>query len=740
MRPPQELRDSASRPLFRLAVAIALGVALNAAAAATPAVARSPQAAGAAADQEASWVGRWKGEIATPGRALAFEIDLREGAGGALEGKISVPAQGMFDVALADVAASASGIRFRIPDVPGDPTFDGALAAAAESAAGGGARVEGTFRQGGADLGFHMARGEDAAAAPKSALEGFDQLAESMIEDWNLPGIAIAIVAGGEVVFAKGFGFRDVEARKPMTPDTLFSIGSTTKAMTTTVLGMLVDDGKVEWDTPVRTYLPAFDLVDEDVAQRITPRDLVTHRSGMPRHDLLWYNYNEGTRADLVKRLAHLELTADLRERFQYNNLMFLTAGHLIETLTGKSWEDAVDERLFTPLGMERSSFSVLTAQQDPDHALPYREDEETRKIERIPFRRIDLVGPAGSVNSSVNEMTRWLLFNLRKGKAGEKQLLNASTLEDIHAPHMTIDAPRERPDISAPSYALGWMVDSYRGHRRIQHGGGIDGFITSVSFYPDDDVGIVAFTNIGSGAPSLLAQHAADRMLGLDAVDWNGEALAAMKKGREAAKAAEKKKDAIRQAGTRPSHPIGEYPGDYEHPGYGPLRIEAGAGNDLVVHINGIEAPLEHWHYDVWNGADAGDGDPTFEDTKFLFWMDFDGNVSAVEATLDQSAKPIAFMRKPDARLSDPEYLTRFVGKYAFAITGDVATVELSGNTLQATVPGQPRYTLVPGIDGRFSLKEAPTIKVGFEEEGGKVTKATFHQPQGVFEATKSP
>ena len=691
--------------------------------------------AGAApSDQEPSYSGRWRGSIAAPGRALEFDVDLREAAGGALEGDISIPAQGAHDLPLEDLAVTDTGIRFRISGIPGDPFFDGTLAA------GGDDRVEGTFRQGGADLTFEMTRAEDATAAASAALQGFDEFVTGAVEAWSVPGFGIAIVSDGEVVYAKGFGHRDVEAKKPMTADTLFSIGSTTKAMTTTVLGMLVDDGKVAWDEPVRDWLPSFTLADPSISERITPRDLVTHRSGLPRHDLLWYNYNEGTRADMVKRLEHLELTADLRERFQYNNLMYLTAGHLIETLTGESWEDALDERLFEPLGMERSCFSVLTAQEDPDHALPYREDPETRKIERIPFRRIDLVGPAGSVSSSVNEMSKWLLFNLRKGKVGDRQLVNAATLADIHSPHMTLPGAPQRPDISHGAYGMGWVIDSYRGHRRLQHGGGIDGFITSVSFYPDDDLGIVAFTNIGSGIPSIVAQHAADRMLGLEAVDWNAEALANMKKGREAAEAGEKKKESTRRQDAPPSHPIAEYPGEYEHGGYGTLRIEAGAGDSLVARINGIAAPLEHWHYDVWNGADAGDGDPTFEDTKFLFWMDFDGNISAVEATLDEIAKPVAFLRKPPAKLSDPDYLSGLTGTYTFAITGRTAVVELAGATLTATVAGQPRYTLEPAIDGRFSLKEASTIKIGFETGAdGKATKAIFYQPQGVLEATRT-
>jgi CubicO group peptidase (beta-lactamase class C family) len=690
-------------------------------------------AAGAAADS-ASYAGRWKGAIASPGHEIEFDVDLRQATGGALSGDISIPSQGAFDLALDEVAATANGIKFRIVGIPGEPTFDGALAAS-------GSRIEGDFSQGGADLAFHMDRVDDPKDAAQAALAGFDDFAQHALEAWNAPGLAIAVVTGGEVAYAKGFGWRDVEARKPMTADTLFAIGSTTKAMTATTLGMLVDEGRVEWDKPVRDYLPSFKLLDPSISERITPRDLVTHRSGLPRHDLLWYNYNQGTRGDMVKRLAYLELTADLREKFQYNNLMFMTAGYLIETLTGKSWEDNVRERLFAPLGMTRSNFSVLDSQRDADFAQPYREDDETHAQERIPFRRIDLVGPAGAVNSSVNEMAEWLLFNLRRGKAGDRQLIQASTLDEIQSPQMPIPAKPDRPDVSPPSYGMGWVIDSYRGHRRLVHGGGIDGFITSVSLYPDDDLGVVTFTNTGSGLPSLLAQHAADRVLGLTAVDWSGDALAQVKKGREAAAAGAKKKDAARRPGTHPAHAVSEYPGDYSHPGYGVLRIEAGAGEGLVAVINDIRAPLEHWHYDVWSGADAGAGDPAFEDRKFLFSTDFDGNVASVQVIVDEIAGPVTFTRLPDPRLSDPAYLARFAGTYTFAITGQTVVVEVAGSVLTASVAGQPRSTLAPGIDGKWSIKGQQSIRIGFEQDAaGKVTKAVFYQPDGALEAPRSP
>jgi hypothetical protein len=408
-------------------------------------------------------------------------------------------------------------------------------------------------------------------------------------------------------------------------------------------------------------------------------------------------------------------------------------------------------ERLLDPLGMKRSTLSVLDSQKDTDFAQPYREREEDLELERIPFRRIDLIGPAGSVNSSVNEMAKWLLFNLQRGKAGDRQLIQAATLEEIHSPQMPIPAKPERADISPPSYGLGWVIDTYRGHRRLQHGGGIDGFITSVMFFPNDGVGVVTFTNTGSGLPSLLAQHAADRVLGLEPVDWSGEGLDQVKKAREAAKTAGKSKEAARRQNTQPSHAIAEYPGEYAHPGYGTLRIEAGKGEGLahggsgrwglVAVINDISAPLEHWHYDVWNGADAGGGDPTFENRKFRFETDFEGNVAAVETVVDDIAGPVVFERRPDARLSDPKYLARFAGTYRFAITGDTAVVEVTGDALTASIAGQPRYTLVPAIDGKFELKDLQGIRIEFvQDPEGKVGKAIFYQPEGVFEAPKSP
>lgn len=569
----------------------------------------------------------------------------------------------------------------------------------------------------------------------ETKLENFDKVVNKALKDFNVPGVCIAVVSADKILYAEGFGYRDIEAKKPMTPNTLFAIGSTTKAMTVTLLGMHVDEGNLDWDKPLRNYMPTFQLSDPMISSRITTRDIVTHRSGLPRHDLIWYNNDEWTRAEVIERLAHLEMTADLRERFQYNNLMYMTAGYLAGQLSNKTWEEAMRERLLGPLGMVRTNFSVAQSQKDDDFAYPYRENDE-HEIERIPFRTIDLIGPAGSVNSSVNEMSRWLIFNLNRGRVGEKQLINPATLSDIQSPHMTTGETFDRPEISQATYGMGWRIDTYRGHRRIAHGGGIDGFVTSVMLFPDDGFGLVSFNNGQSQISHLINQHAVDRILGLEGIDWLGDAKEKREKALQEIEEAKKKKESTRVAGTYPSHPLSDYSGEYENSGYALLKIVL-TGDALSLIYNGIEAPLEHWHYDVWNGADT-DGDPTFENRKFIFRSDIDGNIARVESMFEPQAAPIVFRKRPDMRLSDANYLRGLVGTY---VTKDNTkfTVDLAGDGLTLTVPGAPTYTLVPDLNGRFVVQEARTVSLEFViNDGETATRILIHQPGGIWEAER--
>src|SRR5574341_932412 len=489
-----------------------------------------------AAIQQNPIAGHWEGAIKLPTGAINISVDFTVAADGKLAATITIPQQGAKDLPLANVGFSDGEVTFGLPNVPGDPKFRGKLSTD-------GQKIEGTFSQGGAKFPCVLERKTDPVAAAKEALAGFDDVVTDAMKKFEVPGMDIAIVKNKEVIYAKGFGLRDVEKQLPVTADTLFAIGSSSKAFTTFVLGTLVDEGKIEWDKPVRNYIPWVKLYDPSMTERLSVRDLVTHRSGLPRHDLVWYNNYDATRESLVRRLAYLEPSADLREKWQYNNLMFLTAGYLTEVITGKTWEEAVRARVLDPLGMKRTNFSVNDSQKDSDFAQPYGKREG--KIEKLPFRPITNVGPAGSINSSVNEMARWVIAHLTGGKFGDKKIAEAAKVDDMHRPYMTTGASSEFPEIVGGEYALGWFVDTYRGHRRVQHGGNIDGFSANVVLFPKDGLGMVVLTNLnGTPLRDLITHVAADRLLKLPQVDWITQGAGRRALAEQASREGEKKKE----------------------------------------------------------------------------------------------------------------------------------------------------------------------------------------------------
>ncbi len=670
--------------------------------------------------------GHWEGKIQLPGTALDIQIDFTLKPDGSWSGAISIPAQGAKDMPLSNIVVSGSDVAFDLPGVPGNPKFKGQADAT-------GSKIEGTFTQGPGSFPFVLERKADPAAMAKEALAGFDTVANDALKKLKVPGMAIAIVKGKEIIYSQGFGYRDVEKQLPVTPNTLFAIGSSTKAFTTFVLGTLVDEGKVEWDKPVRNYIPWFRLYDPSASERITPRDLVTHRSGLPRHDFVWYNNYGASRESLVRRLAYLQPNADLREKFQYNNLMFLTAGYLEEVLTGGTWEDAVRQRILIPLEMKRTNFSVADSQKDPDFAQPYRKTEE--RIEKIPFRPITNIGPAGAINSCVAEMSHWLIVHLNGGRYEGKVLANAATVRDLHTSQMAIGVPSTRPDISPPDYAMGWFVNTYRGHELVEHGGNIDGFSANVVLFPQDDLGIVVLTNMNATPlPELIGRLVADRILKLTPVNWIGEAAGRQSVAEEADKEAKKKKEIARIPGKPPAHPLEDYTGDYENPGYGPLKIALHEAR-LEATYNGITTPLEAWHYETFNGLKAKD--PIFENMKFTFETNPDGFVASVSAPFEPSVKDIVFTKKPDARLFDAQYLKNFVG--TFELPGQALVIALKGNVLTASLPGQPVLELVPELGGWFSLKGVSVVSLRFQlDEKGQASSIDVRQPNGVYTAKK--
>lgn len=687
-------------------------------AAAGPLPAQTPQTA-------PTLVGHWEGALELPGQKMEINVDFAV-KDGTLAGDISIPVQKAVDLPLTSILLEGNKATFKIQGVPGDPTFKGELSAD-------GKKMTGTFSQSGGSFPFTLERGGDSAAKVAAALEGFDKIATDALQALKVPGAAFAVVKNDKIVYLKGFGYKDVEKKLPVTPDTLFAIGSSSKAFTVFALGKLVDEGKLAWDAPLRTYIPWFRLNDKEAGEQLTPRDMVTHRSGLPRHDLLWYNNKTASREELVRALAYLQPSAGLREKWQYNNLMFLTAGFLLETLTGKPWEEAVRFLVFDPLGMKRSNFSVLDSQKDSDFAYPY--DNSEKAIKKIPFRDITLIGPAGSINSSAAEMANWVSVHLADGKFNGRALLNPQTVADMHQPHMVMGREPNTAHVVSLAYGMGWMTDVYRGHRRVHHGGNIDGFSALVSFLPDDGLGFIVLTNMnGTGYPELLVRTATDKILGLEAQDWIGEAAKQREKANaESEKAAEKK--SVRQVkGTKPAHALADYAGVYHHPGYGDLTVTL-TGTRLGFSYNAIATNLDHWHYETFNGKKIED--PSYDDFKLTFRTDVNGRVAGLVAAFEPNVADIVFAKKPDPKQSDPAFLQKFVGRYD--LSGQTISVSLRGNVLVAAIPGQAPYELEPDLGGEFVFKQLKIISLRFlADDKGEVTGVEFYQPDGIYEAKK--
>lgn len=567
---------------------------------------------------------------------------------------------------------------------------------------------------------------------PARALAGVDRDVDEALKGFAVPGMAIAVVKDGEVVFAKGYGVRDIETKAPVTPQTLFAIGSVTKSFTAVLVGTFVDEGVLNWRDPVRTWLPEFSLQDPVASAHANLVDLLTHRTGLPRHDLVWYLGGKGaTRQGLFQRLRHLPSSAGFREAWQYNNFMYMVAGIVTERVGKRSWEDLMKARLLGPLGMTRSVLSVDEVPGAGDFASGHGEADDALK--KLPFRNIDPMGPAGSLNSSVTEMARWLMLLSGDGKVAGTQIVSASTVAAVMRP-VTVMRPEPRPPERGPAmYGLGLAVEPYRGTTLVQHGGGIDGFISWIGVLPAERIGVVVLSNKSGDnpAPTLVGRRVLDRMLGLPKVDWIGKARAKMAEAKAKAKdvdpLAGRKKDAP------PTRKLSAYAGRYGHPGYGELRIEV-EGETLAAGVGDERVVLEHFHFDTWvvpkdpNNPTAG--------MKLTFATSPLGDLSSLSVPLQPGVDPIVFARLADSRQSDPAYLKALVGTYQLA---DVTlTVALTDGKLTLTVPGQPTYTLKPGASGRFDLQGIPGFAAEFDlpEGAKKAAGVTLHQPNGSFYA----
>lgn len=575
-------------------------------------------------------------------------------------------------------------------------------------------------------------------AAAKLGLGDFDDFVNQALKDWKVPGTAVGVVQDGKVILLKGYGYRDLEKQLPVTPNTLFAIGSITKSFTVSTLGMEMDEGKVDWDKPVRNYLPTFKMYDPVLTEQMTIRDLITHRSGLPRHDMVWYS-SDFSREDIIRRLQYLEPNKPLRTTFQYNNLMFMTAGYIAGWLNGKSWENTIYERILVPLGMNGTNFSLKDSQSSPDFALPYRKGNDVKaEVKRMPFDEQCpdrcAIGPAGEINSTVADMSQYLLFDLNKGKLAGKTLLSENNAIQMQTPQMVIQGAPDFKEESETSYGMGFFISQYRGHKRVEHGGNLDGFSAELAFLPNDGIGVVVLTNLdGTGLPNAIAYNVFDRLLGLEPAPWSQRYLLMETKARESEQEAKNKGYVPHKTDTHPSHDLEDYVGDYGNPGYGVVSIiPDGAG--FKMKVNKITEPVTHLHYDVFQVPDAP-FDP-FAKLKVSFFSDANGDISSLTLPLETSVKDIVFTRLPDKQLSDRSFVQAFTGEYEIPGSPTPLTISLRGDhTLVESTPGSPDVELLPRRGTTFDIKDQSGVSIEFKRDAsGKVVEAALDDNGTVF------
>lgn len=435
-----------------------------------------------------------------------------------------------------------------------------------------------------------------------SPLAGLDAYVERAMRDWHVPGLAIAVVKDDSVVYARGFGVREVGKPDRVDTHTIFAIGSNTKSFTATATGIMVDRKKMRWDDKVTKYLPGFQLFDPYVTREMTIRDALSHRSGLGRRgDMLWYGSRYG-RDEILRRIRYLKPNSSFRSEFGYQNIMFLAAGQALAAAAGKSWDEVITSELFRPLGMTESNTSVDSLRGKPDVATPHSIDGAT--VTPIPWRNIDNVAPAGSINSSVSDMTHWLRMQLANGSYGGMEIISAKSLAESHSPQTIIASP---PDSLFPSrhfslYGFGWVLQDYRGRELVWHNGGIDGMLSEMRLVPEEKLGIIILSNAeGHDMNPAIAYRIMDAYLGAPARDWSSIFLAQQKEALAKQAEAEKKMEAARVSGTRPSLPLERYAGTYADSMYGSATVKLENGKLVLAYGPSFEGELEHWHFDTF-------------------------------------------------------------------------------------------------------------------------------------------
>jgi CubicO group peptidase (beta-lactamase class C family) len=581
--------------------------------------------------------------------------------------------------------------------------------------------------------------GAHTQAQTDPRLKGIDAKLEAILDATLAPSFTVAVIDKDKIIYAKGFGHRDYEKKIPADANTLYAIGSCTKAFTSSILGQLRNESKLSFDDSPIKYVPELRFYNNELNSHVNIKDIMCHRTGIPRHDLSWYLFPTFNRDSLMLRIEHQEPFTGLREQWYYNNFMYLTQGVIAEHLTDKSWEENIKERFFEPLGMSRSNASIAELELSSNAALGY-EVKKDSTIKKMDYYEIAAMAPAGSINSSVNDMSQWVITWINGGKYGDTEILPGNYVTEAISPQMIVrnTTPDPKfPDMHLGTYGYGWMMSSYKSHYRVEHGGNIDGFSASTSFFPTDSIGIVVLTNQNSSSvPYLVRNTISDHILGLTQTDWIADYQDGISKSKEAEALNE---DAQGIVGTKPSHILQDYTGQYHHPGYGTYEIHL-ENDSLFAQFTLFKAYLKHQHYDVFKCYEVEDGAVgDSEDWPLVNFITNDaGDISIAKVSLEPTLDPIEFKRTPVTIEVDKATLEKYVGEYDLMGTS-IKVYTKNDDTLYLFVAGQPEYELLATSEHHFSFKILEGFKVEFlPDADGTINEMTLIQPNGTFKTTK--
>lgn len=443
----------------------------------------------------------------------------------------------------------------------------------------------------------------------QSSVEKFDKYVEAARKQWNVPGMSIVVVQDGKVIFSKGYGERELGKSEPVDADTLFGAMSTTKAMTAVALGILVDEGKVNWDDKVIKYLPTFRVADPYITNELKVRDLLIHNSGLGNADFLWAWTQDISPSEVVARMQYANSAYSMRSSFIYQNIMYLVAGQVIEKVSGMSWEQFMSERVFMPLGMKNTFPNLTISQNYKNRSSAHYKINGS--IEVIPEMPADSIAPAGAVWSTANDIGKWVNFMLGNTTVNGKELIKPATLNEMFKPQAIVPAGQFYPTIALTkphwmTYGLGWFQHDYRGEMINFHTGSLAGRTAIIGLMRDKNLGVYIFGNLDHAEVRHALMYKVFDLFafGDDSRNWSAE-LKTLYDGREedAAKRMEAMKSK-RVLNTRPSLSLSAYTGRYSDPFYGTVEIAQADGKLKAVFDKNLSAELSHWQFDTFSGA----------------------------------------------------------------------------------------------------------------------------------------